>query len=82
MSPIERGCDFLAGDRWKREQHKVTAGHGGRDMADGIGVDNYILRYTRALSFVRQPQSRAWMNNSGWYTESLGFARCAEGRAC
>jgi hypothetical protein len=46
-STIECGSYFLAGNRWKREQQAVTAGHGGRgwrEVADRIGIDNHNLR--------------------------------------
>ena len=65
---IERGCDFLAGDRWKRERQEVIVGHGERgwrEVANGIGVSNHTLRQINALSYVRQPQNHPLMNKTG-----------------
>jgi hypothetical protein len=65
---IESGCDFLAGDRWKRERQEVIVGHGERgwrEVANGIGVSNQTLRQINALSYVRQPQIHPLMNKTG-----------------
>jgi hypothetical protein len=65
---IERGCDFLAGDRWNRKRHEVIVVHGGRgwrEVGNVIGADNHTLRQIKALSYVRQTQIHPLMNKTG-----------------
>ncbi len=67
-SPLEAGCDFLAGDRWKRERQEVIVGHGERgwrEVANVIGVGNHFLFLFNALSYGRQPQIHPLMNKRG-----------------
>jgi hypothetical protein len=67
-SAIDGGCYFLAGDRWKRKRQEVIVGHGGRgsrEMANGLGVINDILRQLRALCYLRQLKNQAPVNKSG-----------------
>lgn len=64
-SAIERSCDFLALDGWKRESGKRILCHGGRGRpveAERPGVSNRILRRFSALCYARQPTDNAVMN--------------------
>ncbi len=65
---VEIGCDFLAGDGWKRKRQDRSVGHGGRgwrDALEWIGVSNQILRRIRRLRHARQPQITRLVNKSG-----------------
>ena len=65
---VERGCDFLALDGWKREQRNRIVSHGGRggrESAQRVGVSNQILRDSRSLSYGRQPRKSPVMNKTG-----------------
>jgi hypothetical protein len=65
---IERGCDFLAGDRSKPERQEVAVGHGERgwrEVANGIGVGDHVLRRIKSFCYVRQLHNHALVNKAG-----------------
>ena len=54
---VEIGCDYLAGDGWKRERQDRNVGHGGRGLeryARGVGLDTQYLRRIRTLGHARE----------------------------
>lgn len=65
---IERGCDLLAPNGWKREWQERIVCHGGcgsRDVVGWIGFDTQILRHINRLSYIRQLLTHAVMNKTG-----------------
>jgi len=62
------GGDLFALYRWKRERQQIIVGGGGRgalQSAARIGFSNQILRQSKSLRYIRQPQSPHVMNKTG-----------------
>jgi hypothetical protein len=67
-SAIEGGCDFLAGNRWKRERKEAIIGRRWILPARDGERDRRRQPYPtsiEALCYVRQPQNHPLMNKIG-----------------
>jgi hypothetical protein len=64
---VERSCDLLARNGWKREQKKRILGHGGCGLgrsSESDGFSTQFLSWTKPLRHIRQHQIPIIMNTT------------------